>query len=79
MAHDHGQGIFEFSFISRIAVSNNIELAKREAHERIEASSATQMNKTKATGMVNKCRSIKDLLLGMSNFSLSHQGLRSIR
>ena len=79
MAHDHGQGIFTMEFIGSIAALKDVEAGRVLALEHIENSSATAQNKLKAVGMVHKSHTLKNLLLGMSNFSLSHQGLKAVR
>lgn len=74
MARDNGQGMFTMAEIT--AISNmNLADGKAAAFAIVKASTATEQNKAKANAMINKAFSLKGLLLGMSNFSLSHQGL----
>ena len=75
---DFGQGIFTMPEITAISNMNTLSEAKAAAHAIITASSAKPENKAKAAAMVNSSTNLKRLLLGMSNFSLSHQGLKRI-
>ena len=77
MARDNGQGIFSMDFIKKVENMTYNE-AIQAALDRINLSTATEANKMKATQMVTKCISVNRLLLGMSNFSLSHQGLKTL-
>lgn len=77
MARDNGQGIFTMDFIQKVEKMPFNE-AVQAAIDRINLSTATEANKMKATQMVTKCGSVNRLLLGMSNFSLSHQGLKTL-
>jgi hypothetical protein len=79
MARDNGQGVFTMAIISRIAAMDDFAAMKKDLQKVIEDSSATLGNKIKATGMVHAARDKKHLLLGMSNFMLSHSGLKTIR
>jgi len=79
MTRDNGQGIFTMTTINNIAATKNLNDARTAAHTIIEASTATVQNKKKAGEMVAKCASVKSLIFGMTNFSLSHQGLKIIR
>jgi 2-phospho-L-lactate transferase/gluconeogenesis factor (CofD/UPF0052 family) len=71
---DNGQGMFTMDQITAIS---NMSLAdgKAAAYAIVKASTANEQNKLKATTMIDKAFSLKGLLLGMSNFSLAHQGL----
>lgn len=81
MAHDHGQGIFTMAVIGSIAAAMKepLDTQKAIALNAIESSTATMLNKLKATGMVNASRSHKMLMIGMANYSLSHQGMKVSR
>lgn len=79
MARDFGQGVFTMDIISHVATMSDIAAAKVYAHDAVQASNATSMNKIKAAGMINKAHNSKALLLGMSNFMLSHSGLKTIK
>lgn len=78
MTRDFGQGIFEMQLIRDLEKITNLELAKQRALEAVDNSHATDKNKVAATAMISKSRSVKSLLFGMTNFSLSHQGLKLI-
>lgn len=75
---DFGQGIFTMPDITAISNMATLTEAKAAAHALIVASAAKPENKNKAADMVFKATTLKKLLLGMSNFSLSHQGLKRI-
>lgn len=74
MKRDNGQGMFKMDFINRCA-GLPFSQAIKEANEVIDAAPATDANKQKARAMVSKARTTTALLFGMTNFSLSHQGL----
>lgn len=74
MKRDNGQGMFTMDFIKQVEGMTFNE-AVPAVIDRINASKATEANKMKATQMVAKAFSVRGLLLGMANFSLSHQGL----
>lgn len=78
MARDNGQGIFTMDFIKSIE-RKPLPDAKVLALDVVNASPATPANKQKATTMLNNSNTLTKLLIGMSNFSLSHQGLKSMR
>jgi hypothetical protein len=78
MSKDFGPGIFEMRLIRDLEKVTNLELAKQQAQEAVDNSLATAKNKAAATAMISKSRSVKSLLFGMTNFSLSHQGLKLI-
>jgi hypothetical protein len=78
MARDNGQGIFSMAAINDIAALRNTSEAQKIACAIIEASSANPQNK-KAADMVAKSSTVKALIFGMTNFSLSHQGMPVIR
>jgi hypothetical protein len=78
MSKDFGQGIFEMRLIRDLEKVTNLELAKQQAQEAVDNSLATAKNKAAATAMISKSRNVKSLLFGMTNFSLSHQGLKLI-
>ena len=75
MKRDNGQGMFTMDFITQVSRLPRLEDAKAAAHLVIDGSTATDANKEKARSMIFKATSLRSLLLGMSNFSLSHQGL----
>lgn len=75
MKRDNGQGMFTMDFINEVAREVDINAAKCTCYERIEASTANPDNKHKAKVAVNKATNLRSLLLTLSNFSLSHQGL----
>ena len=75
MKRDNGQGMFTMDFITTVSRMSGLPEAKGAAHGLIDASMATDVNKQKARAMVANSTSVRTLLLGMSNFSLSHQGL----
>lgn len=75
MKRDNGQGMFTMDFINTVSRIPRLEEAKTKVHEVIGASTATDGNKIKANSMVMKATSVRGLIFGMANFSLSHQGL----
>jgi len=77
MARDNGQGIFTMDFIGSIQAMPLADASKL-ALEVIELSAAVPSNKTKASAMIQSSRTMKNLMIGMSNFSLSHQGLKTL-
>lgn len=77
-AKDFGQGIFDMEFIHSVNGQTDLAKAKQMCMDKIEASSATDANKRKARAMVQLSNTTKNLLLGLTNFSLSHQGLKTI-
>lgn len=81
MSKDHGQGIFTIAILTKIAERSqaSLDVQKDIASRAILESSATDENKRKATAMVLKATSHRSLMLGMSNFSLSHQGMKVLR
>lgn len=78
MSKDFGQGIFDMDFINVVAKEKDLTAAKGLAFEKVRDSRATDENKAKANSMIARSASISKLLFGMTNFSLSHQGLKSI-
>lgn len=78
MSKDFGQGIFDMEFINHVGTIKDVIAAKKAAIEKIDGSPATDKNKKKASAMVHKSRTVTELLFGMTNFSLSHQGLKRI-
>lgn len=79
MARDNGQGIFKMQAINDIAMLKNIDDAKAAAYKLAEEATASAENKAKANQLISRARSIKELLLGMSNFSLAHMGMKTFR
>lgn len=79
MSKDFGQGIFSMDFIKSLERQRDLGIAREAAIKQIDESSATDENKTKARQMISKANTVQKLLLGMANFSLSHQGLKVIR
>ena len=78
MSKDFGQGIFDMGFINDISKIKDLTLAKSMAYEKIESTNAADENKAKAKSMVSRSATLSKLLFGMTNFSLSHQGLKTI-
>ena len=78
MSRDFGQGIFDMEFINSISKVKDLTQAKAMAFEKIEGAVATDENKAKAISMVSRSATLSKLLFGMTNFSLSHQGLKAI-
>lgn len=76
---DFGPGIFDMEFINEMNELTNTEQIKAKAMDKINASSATEDNKKKARAMIHFANTKTKLLMGMTNFSLSHQGLKAIR
>ena len=76
---DHGQGIFDMVFINDVNAIKDIIAAKTAAYDKIDASKATDENKRKAKAMVAKAANVKALIFGMTNFSLSHQGMKVVK
>lgn len=66
-------------FINAVSRMKTVEEAKVAAHQAVDASAANDANKGKANTMVMRSRSIRELVFGMSNFSLSHMGMKVIR
>lgn len=79
MNKDFGEGIFDMEFINQAYALGDLTAAKTAAFEKIKASSANDTNKTKASAMVSRSATLSKLIHGMTNFSLSHQGLKAIR
>ena len=78
MSKDFGQGIFDMDFIKSLEKERNLTTAKEAAFKKIDDSKATDDNKAKARTMVSRSATVIKLLHGMTNFSLSHQGLKVI-
>lgn len=78
MSRDFGQGIFDMEFINSISKVKDLTHAKSMAFEKIESTNATDENKAKAKSMVSRSATLTKLLFGMTNFSLSHQGLKTL-
>lgn len=78
MSRDNGEGVFDMSFITNISKFTDLQDAKRTSLDRVEASTANAKNKDKARALVIKSNSINALIFGMTNFSLSHQGMKTI-
>lgn len=78
MARDNGQGIFAMDFINEVSRMKSIEEAKAAAHKKVDEAVATDANKQKSNTMVMRSRNIRELVFGMTNFSLSHMGLKKI-
>lgn len=79
MARDNGQGMFTMAFINEVAGIRDLEKAKARTLEVVEASAATPENKEKGRRMVAQSPSLKHLVLGLGNFTLSHMGMKTIR
>lgn len=78
MARDHGQGIFDMTDINLVASMSSLPNAKAIATAAVDRSTATDANKQKAMRMIHNSQTVKALMFGMTNFSLSHQGLKTI-
>jgi hypothetical protein len=76
---DFGQGIFDMEFIHEMNSLSDLNEIKAKCMDKINSSSATETNKKKARAMVQLANTKTKLLMGMTNFSLSHQGLKTIR
>jgi hypothetical protein len=75
MKRDNGQGMFTMDFINEVSTLKDLAAAKACVTARIDASTANDVNKQKALRLVHNARTCNNLVLGMANFSLSHQGL----
>lgn len=78
MKRDNGQGMFTMDFINEVAVLKDLATVKAKVTEHIDKSNATDTNKQKAMRMVHNARTCNNLVFGMANFSLSHQGMSVI-
>lgn len=79
MARDNGQGMFTMDFINEVAVMKDLVAAKAKVQQHIDASTASDANKRAATTMVYNSRALKNLVLGLGNFTLSHMGMKTYR
>ena len=79
MAQDFGQGIFSMDTITAVTKTRELGMAKSIANAMIDSSKAQQKNIDKARALVMKANSVNRLAQGMSDFSLSHQGLKTLR
>jgi hypothetical protein len=80
MSQDFGQGIFTMDTITTVSKTRDLSLAKGIANAKIDASTtALPKNIEKARALVLNARSVSKLAIDMSNFSLSHQGMKVIR
>lgn len=80
MTKDYGPGIFSMSTITTVVKTRELQLAKSIAEAEVDANStATEKNRIAAKAMILKSRSTLALGTGMTNFSLSHQGLKVLR
>lgn len=70
------EGMFTMADINKIAEIKDLARAKAAATAIIDGSTATDENKRKAMRMVHAARTCANLLIGMSNFNLAHQGMR---
>ena len=92
-AEDFGQGIFNMDFIVTVGKMADIVAAKKLAYEKIDDSKGvTDENKRKAKTMIAKATTIRNhnpqpqsattirnLIFGMTNFSMSHQGMKVLK
>ncbi len=78
-AKDFGQGIFDMEFINQVNDEKDFGKQKAMSIAKVKGSSATDANKTKAINMINFAKNSKGLIMGMTNFSLSHQGLKTLK
>ena len=67
----HGKSFFQMDLISKIE-KMDLEDAKEVLMKAVVSSKATDDNKKKAKQMISKCNSVKSLMIGASNFLLSH-------
>ena len=73
MAVDRGTGFFDFTFMGQIEKTANLMVAKGMAIDRVNATEgARPENVRKAMAMIMGANSIRQLVLGMGNFALSH-------
>lgn len=79
MSKDFGQGIFDMEFVNDVANVGDLQLAKSMATKKVDDSKANNDNKRSAMRMIHNSHSLKALTFGMVNFSLSHQGLKTIK
>lgn len=79
MSKDFGQGIFTMDFITEISKMKDLTEAKKMVTAVIDLSTANDENVEKAHALVAKARSIHNLIFSMTDFSLSHQGLKVIK
>lgn len=80
MSQDFGQGIFTMEMITRVSKCKILGEAKGLTLQAItDDETALPKNKIKAERLCHAARSITELAIAMSNFSLSHQGLKTIR
>jgi hypothetical protein len=76
-------GFFTMETVNEILKFNSVDDAKNYLHlivqERVGA--ARSDNISKATSMINKCKTTRDLALSVSNFILAHpsENLKTIR
>lgn len=77
--HDNGPGIFNMTAITFVSQQTDIVLAREYANAMINDSTATAANKTKAQRAVLVSTSPSILAVAMTNFMLSHMGLKVIR
>lgn len=72
---DNGQGMFTMDFITEVSKMGDLAAARSAVIKAIDESKATDTNKQKGVRLVHNSRSVNQLIMGMANFSLSHQGL----
>lgn len=75
MKRDNGQGMFTMEFINEVSKMGDLARAKAAVIKAIDESGANDDNKRKGVRLVHNSRTIKQLVIGMANFSLAHQGL----
>jgi hypothetical protein len=80
MSKDHGQGIFTMDVITSVSKCKILGEAKGRALEAITSNeTALLKNRIKAERLCHAARSVSELAIAMTNFSLSHQGLKVLR
>jgi hypothetical protein len=80
MSQDFGQGIFTMGTITRVSKCKTLGEAKGIALEAVMSSeTALPKNRIKAERLCHATRSVSELAIAMTNFSLSHQGLKVLR
>lgn len=73
MKFDRGTGFFDFAFMNEIEKIGNLTVAKAKAIDRVNAAEGARPENTrKAIAMIMSANTIRQLVLGMGNFALSH-------
>ena len=75
-------GFFSMDLINQINKIKDLNEAKQVANSAVNSFKNAKIENTrKALSMVGKCRTVNELVIGMSNFLLAHpsEGLKAIR